>query len=106
MWSAHSFELDEQGYRIFLFDPTTKMWPGSQPQTIVVTDEDFRLRYWTEVGGEPMFHSAKLETTNGKVVLAITCQHRRRLRPNNIGIYRYRLSPSGLQMIGAVEWTY
>ena len=103
-WSAQDVWVGGQRSLVFLFDPMNRSWPGLQPQTIVVVDEDFDLRYWTEVGGEPLFSSAKLEAKDDKAVLAITCRHRRRPRPNNIGIHRYLLSPSGLQRIGEVEW--
>lgn len=86
----------------FVFDQQVHSWPGSQPQTIIITDSQCRLLTWKEVGGSPMFCHAWMEVVgNDPTTLTIACNHRF-LR--GFGVYRYVVEPSGVRRLGDVEW--
>ena len=70
----------------------------------LITNDDFDLVTWKEVGGSPMFQNARLEGGPGAPILAITCSHRGRGPTNNLGTYRYQLSLTGIDRVGGVEW--
>lgn len=86
--------------RVFLFDPLFKGGPGPRPQTVVVTDDEHGLLTWKEVGGSPVYESARLEKRGDAAVLAVTCRHEHGPR----GTYRYALSLEGITRSGDIEW--
>jgi hypothetical protein len=93
-WKSGVQTVEGSPCRIFHFDPELQSWPGSQPQTIVLTDAAGKVITWKEVGGEPMFVSCEIETRNGEVLLIVTCDERRRDSP---GKYTYRLTLRGIE---------
>ena len=100
VWKSSPVSIGGRTCRVLLFDTLTKSWPGSQPQTVVLTDEEYDLLAWRELGGSPVYQSARLEKRGGSTVLAVTCSHRRGPR----GTYRYSLSLGGISRVGDIEW--
>ncbi len=48
-------------FKVLIFDPTSKSWPGTQPITVILTDADLNVLDWIEIGGEPAFHHAEID---------------------------------------------
>jgi hypothetical protein len=68
---------------VFVYRPNGERWPGTQPQTIVISDGDQRLLTWKEVGGSPILKSTTfelqpnaLEPDTLEPIVALTCDHR------------------------------
>ena len=85
---------------IAVFAPMFFTWPGSQPQTVVITDDKLRVTHWEEVGGSPWFVSANLRIETNHLILRVKCDH----RSSHYGTYRYKLSLSDVEPVGDVEW--
>ena len=85
---------------VLVFDPVVHIWPGSQPQRIVITDDKYREITAATFGGEPVFDSAHIEVgNNGNTRLAVRRVHRRPLCTRSTT--KYVLLDSGIR---AVEW--
>jgi hypothetical protein len=95
-WKSGVQAIDGRPCRIFLFDSPGQGWPGSQPQTILLTDVAGRVITWKEVGGcgDPILLSCELETISGALFLVITCEDARRETREK---YTYRLTLRGIE---------
>jgi len=94
---------DGRGCHVFVFTPLFQGWPGTNPQTVVVTDRFFAELACTEVDdGESMFSAAAVERLDGAPCLKVT----RVYRPmwGGIGTRRYKLAASGVSPSGDVCW--
>ena len=92
---------------VFVYDPTLHIWPGSQPETIVISDSTYRLIAWKEVGGSPMFEQGQLTFDDSKApTLILTCRHRHTFTHPKVGRYRFLLSNDVIKEAKEVEWIY
>lgn len=90
-----------------VYDAALHRWPGTQPQTIVLADDQYRLIAWKEVGGTPFFESARLTTVDPRgPVLVITRRHRHVMENPERGDYRVLLVDDRIQELPEVEWIY
>jgi hypothetical protein len=102
-----SYQLDGKQRYVLIYDPNWHLWPGTQPQTIVISDGNFRLLQWKEVGGSPKFSSADLQLEDGKPRVRITCLHRHTHLVGgeftDLGRYVYSLENDKVQSVD-MEW--
>jgi hypothetical protein len=96
VWKSGVQAIEGTLCRIFVFNSSYQGWPGSQAQTILLTDIGGRVITWKEVGGGPRFLlSCELKTIDdGAVHLVITCKERHSTTP---GKYTYRLTLRGIE---------
>jgi hypothetical protein len=92
---------------VFIYDPCRHSWPGTQPETIVITDPSHCVLDWKEVGGSPMFVAAAFQhLEDAGPVLSITRQHRHTIPNPKRGIYRFRLKNDTITPSPKIEWLY
>ena len=94
---------DGRGYEVLIFIPVFGGFPGSNPQTVVVTDKFFgELSSTIVYDGQSKFDAAVVEYVDGAPFLAIT----RVYRPmyGGIGTSRYALNAAGVVPAGDVQW--
>lgn len=93
--------------RVFLYDCAVHSWPGTQPVTIVLTDGDYRLIAWREVGGSPALVETKLvKSVPGRPVLVLTFRFRHTSTHPERGVYRLSLAGDQIPELPAAEWIY
>ncbi len=93
--------------QVFVFDPVLHSWPGTQPETIVITDVSHRVLDWKEIGGSPMFAGAAFEHAEDTgPVLLITREHRHTIPNPKRGIYRFTLNNDTIAPSPEIEWLY
>lgn len=101
------YRLGDAIRHVFVFDPVLHSWPGTQPETIIITDALHRVLDWKEVGGSPMFAGAAMEhAENVGPVLLITREHRHTIPNPNRGIYRFSLKDDTIAPSPEIEWLY
>lgn len=101
------YRLGDGIRHVFVFDPVLHSWPGTQPETIVITDALHRVLDWKEVGGSPMFGGAAFEhAENAGPVLLITREHRHTIPNPKRGIYRFSLKNDTITPSPEIEWLY
>ena len=101
------YRLGDGIRNVFVFDPVVHSWPGTQPETIVITDAAHRVLGWKEVGGSPMFAGAAFEDADDTgPVLLITREHRHTIPNPKRGIYRFSLNNDTITPNPEIEWLY
>jgi hypothetical protein len=101
------YRLGDGIRHVFVFDPVLHRWPGTQPETIVITDAAHRVLGWKEVGGSPIFAGAAFEDADDTgPVLLITREHRHTIPNPNRGIYRFSLKNDTITPSPEIEWLY
>ncbi|QDU31261.1 hypothetical protein ETAA8_64140 [Anatilimnocola aggregata] len=101
------YQLGMESRQLLVYEPLKVSWPGSQPQTIIICDDDFRPLAWNEDGGSPVFISAELEFgEKDEPVLAITRTHRQSHHGARHGRYRFKLADDKIQPVGEIEWQF
>lgn len=102
-----AYKLSGKCRHVFVYDPCLHSWPGTQPETIVITDASHRVLDWKEVGGSPMFVGAALEhAEDARPFLLITREHRHTIPNPKRGIYRFSLQNDMITPSPEVEWLY
>jgi hypothetical protein len=102
-----TYELRGEHRHVFVYDPCLHMWPGTQPETIVICDASYRPLNWKEVGGSPMFENATLDVTTGTApVLLLTRRHRHTIPDPKRGIYGFSIGDDKIEPLPEVKWLY
>jgi hypothetical protein len=87
---------------VFVYENLFKSWPGSQPETIVITDAQYRLLAWEEVGGTAMLRVTTLSSDkNGRPTLLFDKSHS---DAHRIGRYTVSLDNDRIAQVGGVKW--
>jgi hypothetical protein len=101
------YKLGDKHRHVFVYNPSLRRWPGTQPETIIICDASYRVLDWKEVGGIPMFELAALDLSEDTgPVLLITRQHRHTIPNPKRGVYRFSLNNDRITALPDVEWLY
>jgi hypothetical protein len=101
------YRLGDDIRHVFVFNPVLHRWPGTQPETVVITDASHRVLDWKEIGGSPMFVGAAFEhAQDAGSVLLITREHRHTIPNPKRGIYRISLNNDTIRPCPEIEWLY
>jgi hypothetical protein len=101
------YRLGDDIRHVFVFDPVLHSWPGTQPETVVITDASHRVLDWKEIGGSPIFVGAAFEhAQDAGPVLLITREHRHTIPNPKRGIYRISLNNDTITPCPEIEWLY
>jgi len=82
-------------YQLLIFDSASKRWPGTQPITIVLVDDNLDVLSWLAAGGGAIFERANLQVQQNQKILEVIGQN----RSNSESVERFEIEHNAIKKL-------